>query len=85
MTLFLEMPHNFWWKLLPNEEEDLDLRVATRRPWEQLLPLLLESKLIRLSPKAVSISKYKMNYDHWEERHHHFLRSKERFEFTYYQ
>jgi hypothetical protein len=85
MDVFCWMPTNFWWKVLPDDDEDLDLLVATRLPWDDILPLLIESKLIVVARKKNSISKYEMNHSKWEEMRQRFSMMGERLDYTYYQ
>jgi hypothetical protein len=84
MDIFRTMPNNFWWKLLPEEDEDLDLLVATHCPWEDWLPLLLEAKLIWLARNKNALSKYEINHNAWDELKQRFRMIGIRFEYTFY-
>ena len=52
MKVFVTMPHAFWFKLIPTEDEDLDVCKATGLKWDDLLALLLRSDVLSVKTKA---------------------------------
>jgi hypothetical protein len=82
-AVFSELPRGFWWKLLPDLDEDLDVCIGSGRPWDQLLPLFLGAGLVRRS-KGTTISKLETNRLVFEDLRHRFSVIGERLEFTHY-
>ena len=82
IAVFRTLPRNFWWKVLPDEEEDDDLSVGTGRPWKDLLPLLYEAKL--LTPLKYDPSKYGFNKKAWGALAQRLSSNEERFEWSFY-
>jgi len=83
MGVFDDMPRGYWWKLLPDEDEDMDLCIATGRQWDDLLPVLLEADLIRL-PRSSCLSKYEIVRPGFDDIRNRFRAEDDRFELTYY-
>jgi hypothetical protein len=57
VAVFQAAPEGYWRHLLPEEEGEGDLMTATGCKWEELLPLLLEKGVMKLSRPACA-SKY---------------------------
>ena len=59
-SIFCTLVQGYWWKVLPDNDDDYDICLGTGRDWSKLLPLLLAGKYIDL-PKRTVISKYSFN------------------------
>ena len=58
VRIFSTLVEGYWWKVLPDEDNDYDICIGTGRDWEQLLPLLLVGKYVVVSRESRSIPKY---------------------------
>jgi hypothetical protein len=58
VDIFFTLVEGYWWKVLPDDDNDYDICIGTGRTWEQLLPLLLVGKYVVVSKESRSISKY---------------------------
>ena len=59
-SIFCTLVQGYWWKVLPDNDDDYDICLGTGQDWSKLLPLLLAGKYIDL-PKRTVISKYSIN------------------------
>lgn len=57
-AIFSTLPRGYWWKLLPNNNStsDYNVCIGTGRPWEHLLPLLLEGGYLEVSRMGSSLT-----------------------------
>ena len=81
MRLFSWSVSGFWFHILPHEEFDDDITYSTGVPWGYILPLLLETGLIK-SIVLSDVKEIQVNYNKWVDLHNSF---KIAMQVTYYQ
>lgn len=59
-SIFADLPRSYWWKILPSNlhsASDYNICTGTGRPWDDLLPLLLDGGYLKCSNRS-NLSEY---------------------------
>jgi hypothetical protein len=63
-ALISGVPKGIWFRMLPIDDDDMDIKTATGLKWEDLLPVLLKVNLIKAISKAGEKS-YQVDMNGW--------------------
>ena len=64
--IFSGMAQGFWWQVLPDMDNDNTICIGTGVPWEELLPLLVKSGLLKPCVRS-TVSGYKFKKNNWSD------------------